>query len=91
MDSRRQASNSGVELGEPAMSKTDDLSDHSGSGHLRDDLIFSLTDGFVWASWPGTVASVKLGTWESVTAVMRDFLAQCELGDRLTNAKTLGE
>lgn len=63
----------------------------SENGHLKDDLIFSLTEGYVWASWPGTVASVKLGTQATVRAVMRDFLAQCELGDRLTNAKAVDE
>ncbi len=58
---------------------------------MKEDLIFSLVDGFVWASWPGTTASVKLGNQESVTAVMRDFLAQCELGERLKNAKSLDD
>ncbi len=67
------------------------LSDHSDRGHLTQDLIFSMVDGFVWASWPGTTASVKLGNQESVTAVMRDFLAQCELGERLANANSLDE
>ena len=72
----------------PTPRKSDNHTGHSGYGRLKDDLIFSLTDGYVWASWPGTVASVKLGTHATVRAVMRDFLAQCELGDRLTNAKT---
>lgn len=53
----------------------------------RSDVVFSLRDGFVWASWPGAIASVRLGSQNSVTAVMRDFLAQCDLGDRLTNAR----
>jgi len=53
----------------------------------KDDLVFSLADGFVWASWPGTVASIRLGDEASVTAVMRDFLAQCELGHRLTRPR----
>jgi len=47
------------------------------------DVIFSLADDFVWASWPGTVSKVRLGTYEGVTAMMRDFIAQCELGERL--------
>jgi hypothetical protein len=47
------------------------------------DIIFSLVDGFVWACWPGTSASVRLGEHEPVTAMMRDFLAQCDLGERL--------
>jgi len=49
------------------------------------DVIFSLADDFVWASWPGTDSKVRLGRCEGVTAMMRDFLAQCELADRLTN------
>jgi hypothetical protein len=47
-------------------------------------IIFSLVDGFVWACWPGTSASVRLGDHEPVIEMMRDFLAQCDLGDRLT-------
>lgn len=46
-------------------------------------VVFSLHDGFVWASWPGTEASVKLGRCEPVTAMMQDFLDQCALGERL--------
>jgi hypothetical protein len=58
-------------------------------GASKDDLIFSLSDGYVWVSWPGTVASVKLGAQDPVRAMMKDFLAQCEVGDRLTNARRL--
>lgn len=65
---------------------SDKRTSDSRSPHLKDDLIFSLMDGYVWVSWPGTVASVKLGSEDAVRAMMRDFLAQCELGDRLTNA-----
>ena len=49
------------------------------------DVIFSLSDDFVWASWPGTDSKVRLGRCAGVTAMMRDFLAQCELAERLTN------
>jgi hypothetical protein len=69
----------------------ENLSDRHEIGHSKEGLIFSLRDGFVWASWPGTTASVKLGNQDCVTAVMRDFLAQCELGERLTNAKSVDE
>ena len=51
------------------------------------DVIFSFVDGFVWASWPGTISLVRLGRYEAVTAMMRDFLAQCELGERLANGR----
>lgn len=57
----------------------------------ENDLIFSLIDDYVWVSWPHTVASVKLGAPDPVKAMMRDFLAQCELGDRLANARATGE
>ena len=46
-------------------------------------IVFSSLDGRVWASWPGADASVNLGPLEDVTEIMRDFLAQCELGERL--------
>lgn len=67
------------------------LSDHRGIRHSQVDLILSLVDGFVWVCWPGTSASVRLGNHEPVIAVMRDFLAQCELGERLTNARIVDE
>jgi hypothetical protein len=54
-------------------------------------IIFSLVDGFVWVCWPGTSASVRLGNHELVVAMMRDFLAQCDLGERLANARIVDE
>jgi hypothetical protein len=50
------------------------------------DIVFSLLDDFVWASCPTTDFKVRLGCCHSVTAGMRDFLAQCELGERLGTA-----
>ena len=47
------------------------------------DIIFSLADGFVWASWPGTSASVRLGRHDVVALMMEDFLAQDALSERL--------
>lgn len=52
----------------------------------EDAIIFSLLDGYVLASWPGTVASVRLGRHEMVAAMMKDFLAQDELGKRLARS-----
>lgn len=49
-------------------------------------IIFSLLDGYVLASWPGTDASVRLGRHEMVAAMMKDFLAQDELGKRLARS-----
>jgi hypothetical protein len=51
------------------------------------DVIFSFVDGFVWASWPGGVSMVRVGRYETVIASMQDFLAQCELGERLANGR----
>jgi hypothetical protein len=54
-----------------------------------DAVIFSLSDGVVWASWPEKTGWVELGPYESVTYMMRNFLAQCELGERMA-AKGVG-
>jgi hypothetical protein len=68
-----------------------DLADPHRIAHPKVDLIFSLVDEFVWVCWPGTSASVRLGKHEPVIAVMRDFLDQCELGERLKNARIVDE
>jgi hypothetical protein len=47
-------------------------------------IVFSLRDEFVWVSWPGTEASVRLGRHDMVASMMRDFLAQDALGQRLS-------
>lgn len=46
-------------------------------------VIFSLRNGEVWASWPGLPDTVRLGEVGEVSAMMRDFLQQVELGERL--------
>jgi hypothetical protein len=51
------------------------------SDPVRSSIIFSLENGTVWASWPGKGPAVELGNRNSVTYMMRDFLAQCDLGD----------
>ena len=50
------------------------------------DIVFSLRDGFVWVSWPETEAALKLGRHEAVTLMMRDFLAQDDLGQRVKDS-----
>ena len=60
-----------------------DRSNYNPLTHPFIAVVFSCRDGFVWASWPGTEASVKLGRCEPVTAMMQDFLDQCALGERL--------
>jgi hypothetical protein len=47
-------------------------------------IIFSLEDGQAWASWSGGDAPVPLGPCDEVVEMMEDFLAQVELGKRLT-------
>lgn len=46
-------------------------------------VIFSSRNGRVFASWPGTSTSLDLGPPDGVAEMMRDFLAQCEIGERL--------
>ena len=46
-------------------------------------IIFSMVDGTVWASWPGKNVLVNLGQSDAVTYMMRDFLAQCDLGESM--------
>ena len=62
------------------------MSDNLPNGHscYLDQFIFSSRDGYVWVSWRETDASVKLGRHEIVAAMMRDFLAQDDLGLRLS-------
>jgi|KBSMisStaDraftv2_1062788.scaffolds.fasta_scaffold2745647_1 hypothetical protein len=48
-----------------------------------DAIVFSLADGVVWASWPEKTGWVELGPYNDVTEMMRNFLAQCELGERM--------
>jgi hypothetical protein len=48
-----------------------------------DGIIFSLDKGQVWASWNGPGWPLRLGPRERVEEMMRDFLAQGELGKRL--------
>ena len=49
-------------------------------------LVFSLARGEAWASWYGADARVRLGPQEEVAAMMEDFLAQLEVGKRLSRA-----
>lgn len=49
----------------------------------EEEIVFSSRDGFVWASWPQTNATIRLGRHELVAAMMQDFLAQDSLGRRL--------
>lgn len=48
------------------------------------DIIFSLEKEQVWASWYGAGPPLRLGSQRMVGAMMEDFLAQVEIGKRLT-------
>jgi len=54
------------------------------------EVIFSMANGFVWASLQGKSAPIRLGEYESVKAMMQDFLDQSALGERLT-ARSAGD
>lgn len=56
---------------------------HRGNGPFANCVLFSLEDGLVWAHLPTHTAPIALGNSETVTYMMRDFLAQCELAKRL--------
>jgi hypothetical protein len=62
------------------------------SQDLKDiGIVLSLRDNQVWASWLDDRAPVMLGDHEATLAVMRDFIRQSELGERLVNrAASLG-
>jgi hypothetical protein len=49
-------------------------------------VVFSLERGEAWASWYGSHSWVRLGPEDDVAEMMRDFLAQRELGKRLDPA-----
>jgi hypothetical protein len=58
-----------------------------GADGARDEIVFSLEDGEVWASWYGEGAPLRLGSQKKVSQMMKDFLAQAEVGKRLTNGR----
>jgi len=46
-------------------------------------VVFSSQSGYAWASWYGSHSWVRLGPKEEIAEMMKDFLAQLELGERL--------
>lgn len=46
-------------------------------------IIFSLEQGQAWASWYRSGSRVRLGSKDEVAEMMKDFLAQLEIGERL--------
>ena len=53
-------------------------------------IFFSLENGQAWASWPTTGFHLRLGPQDDVAEMMKDFVAQVELGKRL-NGETQRE
>lgn len=47
-------------------------------------VFFSLEDGQAWASWPKAGFHLRLGPQDDVVAMMKDFVAQVEVGKRLS-------
>lgn len=56
-----------------------------GNNPLANTVIFSLNNGLVWAHLPNGMAPIPMGDSDTVIYMMRDFLAQCDLGGRLGN------
>ena len=52
-----------------------------------DEVVFSLEDGEVWASWYGEGPPLRLGSQKRVSGMMEDFLKQEEVGRRLNGRK----
>jgi len=62
------------------MGKSDCPSNQRGDNHPKEDLVFSMIDGFVLASWPGTTASVKLGNRSQSLRRCRIFFLSANWG-----------
>jgi hypothetical protein len=54
-----------------------------GTGNSTNGIVFSLRDGEVWASWYGEPVPLRLGSRRKVSEMMKDFLEQEALGERL--------
>jgi hypothetical protein len=52
-------------------------------GPLGTDLVLSLRDGQVWASWLDGRPAVRLGEHDAVIDEMRTFILQSEVAERL--------
>ena len=54
-----------------------------GSRPIGEGIIFSLEQGQAWASWYRNGSRVRLGSKDEVAEMMKDFLAQLEVGECL--------
>ena len=58
-----------------------------GADESAGGIVFSLENGEVWASWYGQEHPVLLGSQPKVTEMMKDFLAQVEIGNWLNRPR----
>jgi hypothetical protein len=58
-----------------------------GADKAANGIVFSLREGEVWASWYDEDPPLRLGSRSSVAEMMKDFLAQEEVGNRLTGRR----
>lgn len=65
------------------MRTPDSQSQIDSNSHPGSKIVFSLSDDVVWVSWPGKEAVIELGKYDAVAAMMRDFLDQSAIGERL--------
>ena len=63
------------------MARRKGTSNHFHLDGSKGAVVFSFVDDAVWASWSGESAPVHIGDYDTVTYMMRDFLAQCDLGE----------
>jgi hypothetical protein len=54
------------------------------SGCADGEIVLSLRDGEVWASWPDARPPVQLGQHDSVVHMMRNFIRQSEVAEKLS-------
>ena len=66
-----------------AMRESSDAANFNPPPEPWGEIVFSAADGFVWASWPGTLATVNLGRYDAVLAMMQDFVGQSAVAKSL--------
>ena len=80
----RRTQGTDEEPDEPVISLERDWRGTPGRGVGSSGLVISLESGEAWASWYGDDTRIRLGPQEEVAAMMQDFLAQLEVGKRLS-------
>ena len=60
------------------------VGDEGPSGNVgRGGIVFSHRDGHIWVSWNKRSGALDLGPADEVIEMMRDFIAQTDVGERL--------